>query len=72
MYNNIVNLATYRQFTNAAWDWIIKKKNKNKTKQKPKKKNQNCIKSGLSQFLFLQQRTKYVALMAIFIIFLII
>ena len=53
----IVNLATYRQFTNAAWDWIIKKKNKNKTKQKPKKKNQNCIKSGLSQFLFLQQRT---------------
>ena len=29
----------------AAWDWIIKKK----------KKNQNCIKSGLSQFLFLQQ-----------------
>ena len=38
MYNNIVNLATYRQFTNAAWDWIIKKKNKNKTKQKPKKK----------------------------------
>ena len=53
----IVNLATYRQFTNAAWDWIIKKKNKNKTKQKPKKKNQNRIKSGLSQFLFLQQRT---------------
>ena len=53
----IVNLATYRQFTNAAWDWIIKKKKtKNKTKQKPKKKNQNCIKSGLSQFLFLQQK----------------
>ena len=24
----IVNLATYRQFTNATWDWIIKKKNK--------------------------------------------
>ena len=37
----IVNLATYRQFTNAAWDWIIKKKNKNKnkTKEKPKKKS---------------------------------
>ena len=35
----IVNLATYRQFTNATWDWIIKKKKtKNKTKQKPKKK----------------------------------
>ena len=35
------------------------KQNKNKTKQKPKKKkerNQNCIKSGLSQFLFLQQK----------------
>ena len=32
----IVNLATYRQFTNAAWDWIIKKKKKtkqNKNKQ---------------------------------------
>ena len=25
----IVNLATYRQFTNAAWDWIIKKTNNN-------------------------------------------
>ena len=26
----IVNLATYRQFTNATWDWIIKKKKKSK------------------------------------------
>ena len=59
----IVNLATYRQFTNAALDLIIKKKkktktktNKNKTKAKKKKKDQNCIKSGLSQFLFLQQK----------------
>ena len=61
----IVNLATFWQFTNAAWDWIIKKKKKTKqktktkTKQKPKKKKkkiQNCIKSGLSQFLFLQQK----------------
>ena len=58
----IVNLATHRQFTNAAWDWIIKKKKtknqkQNKTKAKKKKKrNQNCIKSGLSQFLFLQQK----------------
>ena len=26
----------YRQFTNAAWDWIIKKKKKNKQKQKQK------------------------------------
>ena len=33
-----------------------KNKNKNKTKQKPEKKYQNCIKSGLSQFLFLQQK----------------
>ena len=41
----IVNLATYRQFTNAAWDWIIKNKNKNKTKQKPKEKK---IKIALS------------------------
>ena len=31
----IVNLATYRQFANAAWDWIIKKKRK-KQKQKQK------------------------------------
>ena len=62
----IVNLATYRQFTNAAWDRIIK------TKKKKRKENQNCIKSGLSQFLFLQQKMKYVALMTMFIIFLII
>ena len=59
----LVNLATYRQFTNAAWDWMIKKKktktkkkNKKQNKTKAKKKNQNCIKSGLSQFLFLQQK----------------
>ena len=38
------------------------KKNKTKAKKKKeqqrkeKKKNQNCIKSGLSQFLFLQQK----------------
>ena len=59
----IVNLSTYTQFTNAAWDWIIKKK-KNKQKQtktkqnksQKEKKNQNCIKSGLFQFLFLQQK----------------
>ena len=63
----MVNLATYRQFTNAAWDWIIykkrkqkqktkSKKNKNKNKTKARKKYQNCIKSGLSQSLFLQQK----------------
>ena len=36
----IVNPATYRQFTNAAWDGIIKKKtkqNKNRTKAKKEK-----------------------------------
>ena len=53
----IVNLATYRQFTNAAWDYIIKKKTNTKTKTKNNNnKNQNCIKSGLSRFLFLQQK----------------
>ena len=34
----ILNIATYRQFTNAAWDWIIKNKNKNKNKKKKSKK----------------------------------
>ena len=41
----IVKLATYRQFTNAACDWIIQKK---KRKKERKKKNKRCIKSGLS------------------------
>ena len=48
----IVNLATYRQFTNAAWDWIIKKKkkqnkqqNKNKNNNKKQKQNQNQTKA---------------------------
>ena len=40
----IVNLATYRQFTNAAWDWIIKKKKtttkKTATKQQQQQKKQ--------------------------------
>ena len=40
---------------------LLKRKNKPKQNQKQnktkaKKKNQNCIKSGLSQFLFLQQK----------------
>ena len=47
-----------------------KKKKQNKKKEKEKKRrHQNCIKSGLSQFLFLQQKMQYVALMAIFIYF---
>ena len=38
----IANLATYRQFTNAAWDWMIQKnKTKRKQKKKEKKRNQN-------------------------------
>ena len=37
----IVNLATYRQFTNAAWDWIIKKNNDNNNKQKHNNNNNN-------------------------------
>ena len=32
----IVNLATHTQFTNAAWDWIIKKKRKKHTHKKRK------------------------------------
>ena len=36
----IVNLATYRQFTNAAWDWIIYKKKKQTKKAKTKKQKQ--------------------------------
>ena len=30
----IGNLATYRQFTNSAWDWIIKKKERKKKEKK--------------------------------------
>ena len=30
----IENLATYRQFTNAASDWIIRKKKENERKRK--------------------------------------
>ena len=51
---------------------LLKQKTKQKkkeTKQKKKRRHQNCIKSGLSQFLFLQQKMQYVALMAIFIYF---
>ena len=58
----IVNLATYRQFTIGCLRLNYSKKFKKRNKK-------NCIKSGLSQFLFLQQKMKYVDLMAIFIIF---
>ena len=33
-----------------------KEKRKKKRKKKIKKRNQNCIKSGLPQFVFLQQK----------------
>ena len=52
----IVNLATYRQFTNAAWDWIIKnKKNKNKKQNKNKnktKKKQSILSLGYPSSYF--------------------
>ena len=35
---------------------LLKKKNKNKRKARKKYIYQNCIKSGLSQFPFLQQK----------------
>ena len=44
---SIVNLATYRQFTNAAWDWIIKKK-KQKQKQNKTKANKKNFKIAVS------------------------
>ena len=50
---------------------LLKQKTKQEKKKEKEKKrrHQNCIKSGLSQFLFLQQKMQYVALMAIFIYF---
>ena len=47
----VVNLATYRQFTNAAWDWIIKKKKetKNKTKTKTKQNKTKAKKKNNSK-----------------------
>ena len=45
----IVKLATYRQFTNAAWDWIIQKKRKEgkKERKKERKKKEKEKKSTL-------------------------
>ena len=43
----IVNLATYRQFTNAAWDSIIKKKKKYKNKNRIQQQQQQQLKSEL-------------------------
>ena len=67
----VVNLATYRQFTAGCLRLNYSKKKlkqiKTKHKTKQNKKNPNFIKSGLSQFLFLQHKMKYVDLMATFI-----
>ena len=39
----------YRQFTNAAWDWIIpQKKERKKERKKEKRKEKKEIKIGLS------------------------
>ena len=57
MYNCKSRYVGYMQFTNADWDWIIQKRKERKKKEKKRKeKKPNCIKSGLSQFLFLQQK----------------
>ena len=45
----IVNLATYRQFTNAAWDWIIKKKKKQEKQKTKTKTKQNKTKQNKSR-----------------------
>ena len=44
---SIVNLATYKCCLRLDYS---------KKRRKEKKRNQNCIKSGLSQLLFLQQK----------------
>ena len=36
----IVNLAMYRQFANAAWDWIIQTKDKTKKEETKQKKRE--------------------------------
>ena len=41
MIGNFVNLGTYWQFTNAAWDWIIQNKKKKKKKKKKRKSELN-------------------------------
>ena len=38
----IVNLATYRQFTNAAWDWIIQKKKEGEEEEKKRKEKKKA------------------------------
>ena len=54
----IVNLATYRQFTNAAWDWIIQKRKERKKKEKKskEKKNQTALSLGYPNSYFYNKR----------------
>ena len=47
----IVNLATYRQFTNTAWDWIIQKK-----KEKEKKEIKIAVSLGYPNSHFYNKR----------------
>ena len=47
----IVNLATYRQFTNVAWDWIIQKKKKEKKRKEIKITKQNSYFYHIYHFL---------------------
>ena len=54
----IVNLATYRQFTNAAWDWIIKNK-KNKKSKTQQKQKQNKKKPEKKSILSLGYPSSY-------------
>ena len=44
----IVNLATYRQFTNAAWDLIIKKEEEEEEEEEERKEKKKKIKIALS------------------------
>ena len=73
MYN-IVNLTTYRQFTNAAWIIVLGLfKEKKKKKEKKRKEIKIALRLGYPNSYFYNKRCKYYfALMAIVIIFLII
>ena len=46
----------YRQFTNAAWDWMIKKKKKTKQKQKKKKRKEIALSLSYPNSYFCNKR----------------
>ena len=52
----IVNLATCKQFTNAAWDWMIKKTNKLTKQNKSKKKIKIALSLGYPNSYFYNKR----------------